>query len=127
MIEKDIKTNGGFYDVLLDKDNCLQKVLYIFKQMLEYSTKFLDIVFVDATYRRNRFNMPLVNICGINNFGKTIMLGFALLNNETKESYDWVFSRLRAVWKTNPETFISDECKKIIYGYFSILLLLILK
>lgn len=116
IIETDINTNGGFYDILLDKDNRLQKVLYISKQMLEYSEMFLDIIFVDSTYRRNRFNMPLFNVCGINNFGKTIMLAFAVLNNETKETYDWVFSGLRRAWKSNPAYIISDESQEIIHG-----------
>jgi len=115
-IEKDIKQNGGYYKVLIDKDNKLQKILYMSFQMLEYAKFFLDIVIVDATYRRNRFNMPLVNVCGIDNFGRTILLAFALLNDETKESYDWLFLSLRESWKSNPVYFISDECNEIIQG-----------
>lgn len=115
-IEKDIELNGGHYEIFLDKDNKLQKILYMSFQMLEYAKFFLDIVIVDATYRRNRFNMPLVNICGIDNFGGTIFLAFALINDEKKESYDWLFSKLREIWKSNPIYFISDECKEIIQG-----------
>ena len=73
-IQKDVKLNRGFYSVDLDKDNKLQKVLYLSSQMLEYASLFLDIVSVDATYRRNRFNMPLVNVCDIDNFGSSIYL-----------------------------------------------------
>jgi len=116
-ITEEIEKNGGYYEKQLDSDNCLQKVLFVSKQMLDYSDKFLDIVFVDSTYRRNRFNMPLFNVCGRNNYGKTIMLAFALLNNETKESYDWVFSCLRRCWKSNPIYFISDESQEIIHGF----------
>ena len=63
--------------------------------MLLYSKFFLDIVIVDATYWRNRFNLPLVNIIGINNYGRNIMLTFSLLSNETLEDYKWLFSELK--------------------------------
>jgi len=58
--------------------------------------------------------MPLVNVCGIDNFGRTILLAFALLNDKTKEFYDWLFLNLRESWKSNPIYFISDECNEII-------------
>lgn len=119
-IECDIKNNGGFYDFEIDKENKLQKVVYLSSQMLDYAEKFLDIIIVDATYRRNRFNMPLVNVCGINNYGGTILLAFGLLNDETKNSYDWLFGKLRKAWKSNPNFFISDESNEIIYGILAI-------
>jgi len=53
---------------------------------------------------------------GIDNYGRTIMSGFALLNNETKDSYDWVFRRLKKVWNSDPSYFISDESNEIISG-----------
>ena len=84
-LEKDVKSNGGFYEIELSDCNKLQKVVYVSSTMLLYAQSFLDIILVDATYCRNRFNLPLVNLCGISNYGKTIMLGFALMNNENCE------------------------------------------
>ena len=85
--------------------------------MLIYSEKFLDIVMIDSTYRRNRFNLILVNILGISNTGKNIMLGFALLSNETVESYKYVFKNLKKAWKNRqPKNFIIDESQSIQSG-----------
>ena len=42
--------------------------------------------------------LPLINIIGINNYGKNIMLAFAMLSNETKESYTRLFSQLKTAW-----------------------------
>ena len=52
--------------------------------MLIYSRYFLDVVIIDSTYKRNRFNLPLVNIIGINNSGQNILLAFSLLQEKRK-------------------------------------------
>ena len=44
------------------------------------------MVLVDATYKRNRFNMPLVNVMDINNYGKAILLAFGLMTDEKADS-----------------------------------------
>ena len=87
--------------------------------MVNYSKKFLDMVIVDATYKRNRFNMPLVNVVGVNNYGRTILLAFALLDDEKMDSYDWLFKNLKDIWRKEPDYFISDECAEIIKGNIS--------
>lgn len=87
--------------------------------MLLYSNYFLDIVIVDSTYRRNRFNLPLVNVIGINNYGQNVMLAFSLLSNETTEDYKWLFSELKKIWGNNkPVNFIIDGCDAMKKGFF---------
>ena len=84
--------------------------------MLDYAKHFLDIVLVDSTYKRNRFNLTIVNIIGISNYGKNLMLGFGLLSNEKKESHSWLFSNLKKAWRQEPLNFVTDECESMIYG-----------
>jgi len=72
---------------------------------------------VDSTYRRNRFNLALVNVLGINNLGKNIILAFGLLGSETKESYAWFFSELKKAWgRKDPKSCITDEEEAIQQG-----------
>jgi len=59
------------------------------------SEYFLDIVIIDTTYKRNRFNLPLVSVIGINNLEQNILLAFGFLNDETTTSYEWFFANLR--------------------------------
>jgi len=118
-IEKEKSNDCGEYR--LEKDpvtNQLKKLLYVSKTMLTYKEKFLDVVIVDSTYKRNRFNMPVVNIIGINNYGRNILLAFCLLNEETSASYSWVFDNLKTIWLKEPNCIISDESQAIISGLF---------
>ena len=71
------------------------------KQCQKNSKLFLDMVIIDATYKRNRFNMPLINVVGVNNYGRTILLAFGLMDDEKANSYDWLFKSLKEIWKKN--------------------------
>ena len=84
--------------------------------MKTYAQYFTDFVLVDTAYKRNRFNLPLVNVVGVDNFGRTIMLAFGMLNNETISSYNWFFKMLKLCWGKNPDVFISDEDESIHKG-----------
>jgi len=86
--------------------------------MITYSNYFLDIVIIDSTYKKNRFNLPLVNIIGVNNFGFNILLAFGLLSDETAESYTWLFEKLKESWKKDPKVIITDDCESIQKGIF---------
>jgi len=65
LAKKDVAEKGGFFAISLDEENRLQRALYISQTMLLYAQSFLDIIIIDATYKKNRFNLPLVNIIGI--------------------------------------------------------------
>jgi len=117
MAEDDVKKNGGYFQMEMGNESKLKNVIYISNTMLSYAKKFIDIVLVDAKYKRNRFNMPLVSLVGINNFGHTILLGFGLVCNETIPTYVWFFSNLKLAWDgLKPLNFIADECESINEG-----------
>ena len=98
------RNNEGFFKFEVNQSSQLYRIIFLSKTMLNYSNYFLDIVLVDSTYKRNRFNLPLINVVGINNLGQNILLAFGLLANETLEAYEWFFSHLKNAWKNkNPK------------------------
>ena len=109
--------NGSVFHYKLDEHNKFMRSIYISKTMLDYSKYFLDVVLVDSTYKRNRFNLILVNVIGISNCGKNIMLAFGLLSDEKIDCYSWFFEKLKEAWNfRNPLNFVSDECESILRG-----------
>ena len=116
-LAKEEASKEGFFCSKLDKNQRLFQAIYLSKSMLLYSNYFLDLVIVDATYRRNRFNLPLVNVIGVNNFGHNIMLAFGLVSNETSNAYTWFFFKLKEAWKNRkPINFIIDGSKEMREG-----------
>ena len=114
--QKSSAESGSFFGMKLNQEKQLQSALYLSPIMLEYSNYFLDIVIVDTTYKRNRFNLPLVNIIGVNNYGHNILLAFGLLTDETAKSYEWLFEELKCAWKKDPIIFITDDSLEIQKG-----------
>ncbi|CAJ2644600.1 unnamed protein product [Trifolium pratense] len=51
---------------------------------------FGDVLAFDTTYRKNKYNYPLVVFSGCNHHSQTVIFGAALVSDETTETYKWV-------------------------------------
>ena len=73
---------------------------------------FRDCIFFDTTFCVNRYNMPFAPIVGVNNHMQSILLGCALLPDETIESFVWVFRTLKeAMGGLEPRNIMTDQDK----------------
>lgn len=77
-------------------------------------THFGDVVMLDTMFLTNRFKMPLVSFVGVNHHGQSILLGCALLGDETPASYVWLFKAwLEAMSGQPPKALITDRSNSI--------------
>ncbi|XP_016192517.1 protein FAR1-RELATED SEQUENCE 5-like [Arachis ipaensis] len=53
---------------------------------------FGDVLAFDATYGRNKYNLPVV-FSGVNHHNQTCVFGAAMVSHESQESYNWVLER----------------------------------
>lgn len=60
--------------------------LHCFELYQEYG----DIVAFDTTYKVNSYNMPFGIFIGVDNHGRPILFGCALLQNETISTFQWL-------------------------------------
>lgn len=68
-----------------------------------------DVVFMDATYKTNFHSLALTVFSGVNNEGKNVVLGFALVKRETMETYKWLLRNLlRFNEDLEPGTILTD-------------------
>eukprot|EP00347_Sterkiella_histriomuscorum_P023960 403332789 len=68
-----------------------------------------DVVFMDATYKTNFHSLALTVFSGVNNEGKNVVLGFALVKRETLETYKWLLENLlRFNDGIEPTTILTD-------------------
>ena len=58
-------------------------------------TRYHTSLVMDATYKTNRFGLPLVQVCGITNESKTFVLCQAFLRNETEGRYEWFINQMK--------------------------------
>ena len=54
-----------------------------------------DCLLLDCTYKTNRFNMPLLNICGVTGNNKTPQFALCFLSGEKEEDYQWALQQFK--------------------------------
>ena len=76
------------------------------------------VLFMDCTYKTNRYRMPMLDIVGIAATGQTFFAGFAFLSDEKQASYEFALQCLREVYSTfssaGPRTIFTDKEKALL-------------
>ncbi|KAJ0085960.1 hypothetical protein Patl1_09324 [Pistacia atlantica] len=71
---------------------------------------FGDTVTFDTTYRTNRYRVPFAPFTGCNHHGQPVLLGCALLLNESEASFIWLFEAwLAAMSGRHPVSITTDQ------------------
>jgi len=112
MAENDVKNNQGYFSYT-KKNNTFEKCLYLSKSTLKYADYFLDIVLVDSTCHRNRFNLALANVFGVNNYGNDD----DSLHHQTNRIYTENGIQVNLVRAMQRIIFRTKQ-KKCVYGLF---------
>ncbi|KAK2994486.1 hypothetical protein RJ640_021291 [Escallonia rubra] len=103
-----------FYAMDFSDEGFLRNVFWIDSRSRAAYNYFGDVVALDTTCLSQNYEIPLLAFFGVNHHGQSILLGCALLADETAETYTWL---LRA-WLTcmcgrPPQTLITDQCKTL--------------
>lgn len=72
------------------QESQFERVFVQTAQMRRNYELYSDTVFMDATYAVNPYRMPLVVLSGVNSEGKNCIMGYAIVQRETLETYAWV-------------------------------------
>nr|XP_025669833.1 protein FAR1-RELATED SEQUENCE 5-like [Arachis hypogaea] len=70
---------------------------------------FEDLLAFDATYKKNRYRLPVVIFSGVNHHNQTVVFGAAIVLNERKSTYVWLLKQLLIAMKGKiPTSVITD-------------------
>ncbi|EOA33692.1 hypothetical protein CARUB_v10019873mg [Capsella rubella] len=106
-------TNPNFlYLMDLTDDGSLRTVFWIDARARAAYSHFGDVVFFDTTCLSNSYKLPLIAFVGIDHHGDSILLGCALLPDQSFDTYLWLFRAwLTCMLGRPPQTFITQQCK----------------
>ncbi|KAL5701415.1 hypothetical protein ACHQM5_026753 [Ranunculus cassubicifolius] len=112
--EKSKKSDPGFfYDMELE-DGKLRNVFWIDARSRMSYDQYGDVITFDTTFLTNKYAMKFAPFVGVNHHGQSVLLGCALLSDETKSSFLWVFRAwLTAMQNKAPKAIITDQDKAI--------------
>ena len=75
--------------VINEANGRLLRLFIAMPESIKHLAQNPDVLLMDATYKTNRFNMPLVNTVGIDNCNRTFFISFAFMSGETDADYEW--------------------------------------
>ncbi|KAL5556082.1 hypothetical protein UlMin_038318 [Ulmus minor] len=84
---------------------------FVYAYMVDEESRLTHLFWADGASRFDYelCQMPLVVLVGSNNHGMTCVFGFALIQNETAETYTWVLQKFLECMKDKlPETILTD-------------------
>lgn len=80
-----------FCDYKLDESGRIHSIIWSHASQQGQYADFGDVFTFDATHRTNLYDKPLAMFVGANNHLKCVVFAFALLGDETTETFRWVF------------------------------------
>ncbi|KAL4591000.1 hypothetical protein LXL04_003948 [Taraxacum kok-saghyz] len=103
------RKSGFLFEKEVDSENRLEHIVWCPVHCFELYQKYRDVVVFDTTYKVNSYDMSFGIFVGIDNHGRTILLGCALLRNEKLNTFEWLFKNFTLLMKMSPKTILTDQ------------------
>lgn len=99
-----------FYAIDVGEDQRLKNMFWADAKTRHDYGNFSDVVSFDTSYIKNKYRMPLALFIGVNQHYQFMLLGCALLSDESISTYSWVIqSWLTAMGGRPPKVLITDK------------------
>ncbi|KAK4285243.1 hypothetical protein QN277_001970 [Acacia crassicarpa] len=114
MVQMHSMNSNFFYAVDIGEDQRLKNLLWIDAKSRHDYVNFCDVVSFDTFYVRNKYKLPLALFVGVNQHYQFMLLGCALISDESAATYSWLMRTwLKAVGGQTPKVIIIDHDKTL--------------
>jgi len=104
---------GFFYAVEVNNGKCMS-IFWADGRSRFSCSQFGDAIVLDTSYKNSLYLVPFATFVGVNHHKQPVLLACALIADESKESYTWLFKTwLRAMSGRYPLSIIADQDKAI--------------
>lgn len=87
--------NGFWFKTRSGTDGSLNALFFTTMQCIEMAREFGTVMLMDATYKINKYSMPLFNIVGFDCNYRTFTVAWCFMSEETTKAYQWTLLRLQ--------------------------------
>lgn len=98
-----------------DEDDVVEAVFITHKSCIELLHMNYGVLFMDSTYKTNRYRMPLLDIVGMAATGDTFYAAFGFMHDETEDTYGFILKCLCDVLLHygcgHPQAIVTDKEK----------------
>jgi hypothetical protein len=104
-------SEGFWCRVKLDPDNRLTAIFFAHPDSVAYLQCNPDVLLLDCTYKTNKYEMPLLDMVGVDSCQRSFCIAFAFLSGESAEDYSWALQHLRTLYQRDlPSVILTDRC-----------------
>nr|XP_016449484.1 PREDICTED: protein FAR1-RELATED SEQUENCE 2-like [Nicotiana tabacum] len=101
---------NSYYAIDFDKEKRMRNVFWVDAKGRNDYGHFCDVVYLDTYYIRNKYTVPFIPIVGVNHHFQFLLLGCALVGDETSSTFAWLMHTwFRAVGGQSPRVVITDD------------------
>lgn len=106
-------SNANFFHAVdVGEDQRIKTLFWVDAKTRHDYSNFCDVVSFDTTYIRNKYKMPLALFVGVNQHYQFMLLGCALVSDESESTLSWLMRRwLKAMGGQAPKVMITDHDK----------------
>ncbi|XP_078166558.1 protein FAR1-RELATED SEQUENCE 5-like isoform X2 [Carex rostrata] len=99
-----------FFEVEPDEDNVAKNIFWVDGRSRRAYLEFGDVIIFDTTYNTNKYRMPFAPFVGVNHHQQSVFFGCALVRDEKKTTFGWLFKTwLRVMGGKKPKTIFTDQ------------------
>ena len=88
--------NYLYYHTTNSVSGRLENLFFIHPTSFKLWRAFPYVIQIDATYKTNMYNMPLVEIVGVTPTNRTFSISYAFIISEQEHNYRWVLECLKS-------------------------------
>ncbi|XP_058769559.1 protein FAR-RED IMPAIRED RESPONSE 1-like isoform X1 [Vicia villosa] len=108
------KSPDFFYSIDLNEEQRLRNLFWVDSKSINDYCSFNDAVSFDTTYIKSNDKLPFAPFVGVNHHSQPMLLGCALVANETKPTFVWLLKTwLRAMGGQAPKVIVTDQDKAL--------------
>jgi hypothetical protein len=100
---------NAYHRYFLSTSGELSSLFFAFEKAIELGKRFKTTFIIDATYRTNRFGLPLLHFIGIDCFSGSFSACFMLMSSENEAEYKRAIECFRECFGIYPEVFVTDK------------------
>jgi len=100
-------------DKCMDEINRITKLFICTNLMKAHYKAYSDVVLIDATYRINKYKLPVVIFSGYTHKGRNCIFGIGIVNDEKETTYQWLFEKFFAAHNDLPLFMVTDHDSSI--------------
>ena len=102
------------YEFKLYDNRRLQHVMWVFLSQKRAYDRWHDTIVFENTYKANNLNMPIGVFTGVTILELSYCVAGALLRDETRKSFEWLFTTFLKIFGTASSTILTDNDLHII-------------